>query len=289
MSFDPRITPIREDIAAKHLEGQVSAKRFVEGVPHRVATGHAAIRKAPASSAEQVDQALFGETFTVYDAPSKGEAAGWAWGQLETDGYVGWMALANLSDRLIAPTHRVAALRTIVFSEADLKSTPVMALSMNARVQAGEVRGGFVEADGAGWVFARHLSGLNETPERDFVAVAERFVGSPYLWGGRESSGIDCSGLVQAALAACGVSCPRDSDMQARELGVVVEGGESLQGLQRGDLVFWAGHVGIVADGGRLLHANAWHMATAIEPLSEAAARIEAVAGPVQAVRRIGG
>lgn len=283
--FDSRVTPARPDLAAMHLQGRVKAKKFVEGAPYRVATGHAAIRKAPDPHAEQVNQALFGETFIVYEQ-GRGRSAGWAWGQLETDGYVGWMALSTLSDRMVTPTHRVSALRTIAFADADLKSHPLTALSMNARVAPGAADNGFMKVEGAGWVFARHLATLDET-EPDFVAVAERFVGSPYLWGGRESAGIDCSGLVQASLAAAGVSAPRDSDMQSAQLGQTINPGPDLAQIRRGDLVFWTGHVGIMLDGARLLHANAWHMAVEIEPLGAAIARIEPVAGPVKQVKRL--
>lgn len=285
MTFDPRITPARADIAARSLEGQVKAKKFVDGVAYRVATGHAAIRKEPDPHAEQVNQALFGEVFTAYET-GKGKAAGWVWGQLETDGYVGWAALAKLSDRLIEPTHRVAAMRTLAFGAPDLKSHPLMSLSMNARLQAAPAENGFMRAEGAGYVFARHIAPLADF-ESDWVAVAERFVGSPYLWGGRESAGLDCSGLVQTSLAASGRAAPRDSDMQAASLGAPVDISGGLPPLQRGDLVFWTGHVGIMLDGARLLHANAWHMSTEIEPLSEALARIGPVAGPVKCVRRL--
>lgn len=282
MTLDPRLTPARGDIAAKHLEGQVEAKRFVEGVKWRVATGHAALRKTPDSEAEQVNQALFGEVFTAYE-----QADGWAWGQLAEDGYVGWMALANLTDKVVAPTHRVSALSTFAFTRPDLKSRPAMVLGMNAKLKAGAAERGFLECDAAGWVWGGHVSEISKV-ERDFVAVAERFVGTPYLWGGRESAGIDCSGLVQASLEAAGVRAPRDSDMQAAELGTAIDAGAGFANLRRGDLVFWTGHVGIMLDDKRLLHANAWHMATEIEPLSEAVERIAKVAGDVKVVRRLG-
>lgn len=284
MTFDARVTPARGDIAAKSLEGTVEAKAFVEGVRWRVATGHAALRAAPESGSEQVNQALFGEVFTAYD-----QKDGWGWGQLAEDNYVGWMALANLTDKVVAPTHRVSALSTFAFTRPDLKSPPAMTLSMNAKLAvSGETERGFLNADAAGWVFAGHVAPLGQV-EKDFVAVAERFVGTPYLWGGRESAGIDCSGLVQTSLAATGVKAWRDSDMQESSLGTDIEPGPAFENVRRGDLIFWRGHVGIMLDGKRLLHANAWHMSTEIEPLTEAVARIEKAAGPVRRVKRLGG
>ena len=127
-----------------------------------------------------------------------------------------------------------------------------------------------------------HLAPIGAGFETDAAGVALRFLGAPYLWGGRESLGLDCSGLVQQALAACGKACPRDTDMQAG-IGVAVAPGD----LARGDLVFWKGHVGMMLDAERMVHANGHHMATVVEPLAEAIARIEAAGyGPPTAYRR---
>ena len=280
MPFDPRLTPARGDIAASHLKGQVEAKTFRDGERFQVVRSHAALRAGPKDLTEQVNQALFGEIVTVYD-----QSDGWAWGQLESDGYVGWMALAGLSDKLVLPSHRVSALRTFVFARPDLKSAPLMALSINAKFAAGEIQKGFIRAEGSGWIFTGHVAPIAEV-EPDFVAVAERFVGAPYLWGGRDSIGLDCSGLVQMSLEAAGVKVLRDSDMQATSVGQVILPEPGFSNLKRGDLVFWTGHVGIMLDAARMIHANAWHMATEIELLADAVARIARVAGEVKAVRR---
>lgn len=280
--LDLRITPARGDIAAASLKGQVKAKKFVEGVRFQVATSTAPIRKSADAGAEQVNQALFGETFMAYE-----QHKGWAWGQLESDGYVGYMSLNNLVERVNEPTHRVSVLRSFVFERPDLKSPVIMTLSTNAKVRVDSEERGFAKIAGSGWIFRAHIASLAER-EPDFVAVAERYLGAPYLWGGRESIGLDCSGLVQASLEAAGVKVLRDSDMQAASVGTMIEPGEGFANLKRGDLVFWTGHVGIMLDATRLIHANAWHMAVEIEPLAEAVARIRPVAGEVKVVRRLG-
>ena len=269
----------RGDIAGEHLKGKVSAQRFVAGRFLQVRAGSAALRKAPDAMAEQVNQALFGEGFTVYD-----EAEGWAWGQLATDNYVGWMRADELGPPAEA-THRVKVLRSFIFSRPDMKSVPLLAVSMNAKLALGEVSSGFARVAGSGWIFARHASPVTEF-ETDFVGVAERFVGSPYLWGGRESAGIDCSGLVQVSLQATGRHVLRDSDMQEQTLGEKLETDASFSGLKRGDLIFWRGHVGMMCDSVRLLHASARDLHVEIEPLAEAVARIRPIAGEVRSVRR---
>jgi cell wall-associated NlpC family hydrolase len=282
MKGDPRITLARPDLASSALEGLVSAARYVEPTPMQCSAPVAAIRKAADAGAEQVDQLLFGEGFEVLE-----EANGFAFGQAQRDGYVGYVDLEALSAPVLAPTHRVAALRTYAFAEANLKMPPVALLSMNGLVTVDAVEGRYAKAERSGWIIADHLKPTEEGFETDPAGVGERFVGAPYLWGGRESLGLDCSGLVQQALYACGRACPRDSDQQ-QALGEALDIGSDLKGLRRGDLVFWRGHVGIMLDGGGLLHANGHHMATAIEPLSEAVARIEAAgSGRPTAFRRL--
>jgi cell wall-associated NlpC family hydrolase len=278
VSFDPRLTPARPDLAASHLKGKVDAARFVEGTLQEVIVGHAPVRKAPSHDASLLTEALRGERVMVYEIDDEG----WAWGQLAQDGYVGWLPAASLLAPGAEPTHRVAALRTLVFPAADIKEPPVDGLPLGARVAVTQMQPPFA-VHGGGYSPARHLRPL-DTSEADFVAVAEQFAGVPYLWGGKTSLGLDCSGLVQVALPACGVPCPRDSDMQERALGRPVD----LASLQRGDLLFWKGHVAIARDRDTIIHANAFHMSVAIEPLAEAVARIRATGSEVTSVRRVG-
>ena len=275
--FDPRLIPARPDLAAKHLEGKVEAARFVDGAVHDILAPQAPLRRAPAHDAPLQTEALMGERVTVYES----DAEGWAWGQLESDGYVGYLPAAALMSPNLTLTHKVAALRTLAFPGPSIKLPPISALPFGARLEVERFEG-LLALTSAGYVPASHLMPLaaNET---DFVAVAERFLGTPYLWGGKTNDGLDCSGLVQVSLQACGMACPRDSDMQERALGEPVD----LAQAARGDLVFWRGHVAILRDGTTLLHANAHHMAVAIEPIAEALARIRAAGSEVTSVRRI--
>ncbi len=275
MVLDPRLTPARADLAASQLRGQVEAARFVEGRPARIVAASVPLRRRPDAAAAWETEALYGEAVVVYD-----ERDGWAWGQLERDLYVGYLATATLGAPA-APTHRVAALRTHAYPGSNIKLPHTRAISLGARVTIVDAAGEFlIDAEGRHY-WARHLAPVDQT-EPDFVAVAERFENCPYLWGGRTSEGIDCSGLTQTALTAAGVAAPRDSDM-LEKLGAAIDAP-----LRRGDLVFWKGHVGVMRDAETLLHANGYHMAVVSEPLAEARERIAASGGgEVTSVRRL--
>jgi cell wall-associated NlpC family hydrolase len=277
---DPRRHAYRRDLAAESLRGLIEAERYVRGEPRQVSGPALPLRREPRFDATLDTEALLGETVTLY-----AESEGWAWVQLSRDFYVGYMPSEGLTRALIAPTHRVSALRTYVYPQPDGKVPPLALLSLNAFVSVAREEGKFLALAGGGYVFARHTVPLGEFAP-DYVAVAEAFVGTPYLWGGRTSVGLDCSGLVQLAVEAAGMTAPRDADMQAAELGSPIDwqGGGT---LRRGDLVFWEGHVGIMTSPTQLLHANAYHMAVEVEPLAEARARITAAGYEVMCVRRL--
>ena len=277
-NFDPRITPARPDLAAAHLRGKVEAEHFAEGTEQEVIVGLAPVRKEPSHEAPLVTEALAGERVTIYQTDEEG----WAWGQLATDGYVGWLPAAALLAPGPAPTHKVAALRTLVFPGPSIKLPPMDALPLGARIAVAREQESFAVTSSGGFVPMRHLAPVANV-DPDFVAVAERFVGVPYLWGGKSSLGLDCSGLVQIALTACGIKCPRDSDMQESALGKSA----SLAGLQSGDLIFWKGHVAIARGRNSMIHANAFHMAVTIESVAEGLARIGAAGSQVTSVRRL--
>jgi cell wall-associated NlpC family hydrolase len=281
-SFDPRVTPARADLAARHLQGKVTASRFVDGRVMEVIEPQAPLRREPRPDAPLDTEALKGERVTVYDT----NAEGFSWGQLAADNYVGWLPTNALAPAGAMPTHKVTALRTFAFPGPSIKLPPIEALPLGTTLAVARIADRMAVTAGGAFVPAGHLKPLGDY-ETDFVSVAERFVGVPYLWGGKTALGLDCSGLVQVSLTACGMACPRDSDMQKAALGTAVGTSIDHIELKRGDLVFWKGHVAMVRDEKNLLHANAFHMAVAIEPIAEAVARIRAGDSNVTAVRRI--
>lgn len=280
--FDPRITPARPDLAAKHLVGVVEAQRFVEGKDYEIGAAQAPLRGSPSPEAALLTEALKGERITIYDIDQQG----WAWGQLAGDGYVGFVPQAALVPPGPPPTHKVTALRTFVLPGPSVRLPPREMLSFGCQLAVTHVDEVFATTAAGGHVPVGHLAPI-AVMETDFVAVAERFVGTPYLWGGKSALGLDCSGLLQLALAACGVRCPRDTDMQERALGRALANPPTLDQLQRGDLLFWKGHVAIVRDKATLVHANATHMAVTFEPIASAIPRIRAIAGEITSVRRL--
>jgi hypothetical protein len=278
---DPRLTPARPDLAAKYLEGKVKAERFVTGEEFEISDAIAPLREGPSSDAMLLTQALTGERVTIYDRNDEG----FAWGQLNGDGYVGWLPDRTLAKPVGKPTHKITALRTFAFPGPSIKLPPIDTLVMGATIMVIREDGAFaVTRDG--WYLPLPHVGRIDRHADDFVGVAEQFTGTPYLWGGKSSLGIDCSGLVQVSLNAAGTGCPRDSDMQQDSLGRTLDASESKQ-LQRGDLIFWKGHVAIVRDANTIVHANAHHMATAIENTRAAIARIKAAGSEILTIKRL--
>jgi len=276
-----RLTPARPDLAAAALRGKVEAARFVEGRRRRIVESVAPLRQAPSHEAPLETEALFGESVTIYE-----ENEGWAWAQLQRDSYVGYLPANALGPEVVA-THRVAATRSFLYPKPSIKAPPISALPMGALVKVVSIAGEFSAIADGGFLYARHLAGRDEF-ENDFVAVAERFLEAPYLWGGRTSQGMDCSALVQCALAAAGRPAPRDSDLQEAALGASIAFDETLAGLRRGDLVFWKGHVAIMRDDKVAIHANGWHMKVAAEPLRTACERIAQMDGAaIRSIRRL--
>ena len=274
--FAARLVPARPDLAAEELRGRVAAERYAPGRPMQVKACLLDMWAAPDPEAERTTQLLHGERFTVYET----RPDGLAWGQAALDGYVGYVASAGLG----APQGkglRVTAIWSQAYAEPSVRARVETELPFLAEVSVAGTTGGYARLRAGGHVPRPHL----EPIAGDWVAQAERFVGVPYLWGGRSARGIDCSALVQLALLAAGRAAPRDSDMQEAMLGSALDADAP---LRRGDLVFWRGHVGIMQDEATLLHANGHHMAVAREPFAQAVARIEAAqGGPVTARRRL--
>jgi cell wall-associated NlpC family hydrolase len=272
---DPRRLLLQGEVAAVALQGMVAAGAY-RAPQSLTARQVLAVRIGPQGEAEQLDALLPGEVFEVL--ATDGE---WAFGQARRDGYVGWALRCGLAVDASTPTHRVAAVRSLAFAAPSARAAGVLALPMNSLVRIDDVRDGFARCAAHGWIPQAHLAPIGRF-EADPAAVAERFVGAPYLWGGRDGGGIDCSGLVQAALYACGAACPRDSDQQAR-LGRPIR----RETLRRNDLVCWPGHIGLMLDEALVVHASGRQMAVVVEPLADAvAARIETVGEPM-AYRRI--
>jgi cell wall-associated NlpC family hydrolase len=281
---DARLHAFRPDLADDRLRGEVAAERFVAGRPARIVAAVADVRRAPAGDSGLDTQALFGDDVRVFE-----RSGGWAWVQVERDGYVGYVTETTLGAEGSLPTHLVAAPRTFVYPGPDMKLPRSGELSMGSAVTVT----GYAETRGTRYallhsgeaVIAGHLRPAGEVAP-DYVAVAETLLNTPYLWGGASAFGIDCSGLVQLSMRVAGRSVLRDTDMQAESIGQPLQPGAGFSGLQRGDLVFWKGHVAIMTDAENTIHANGHTMLVSRERLSDAVERIGYLYGGPTGFRR---
>ncbi|HKR24049.1 MAG TPA: NlpC/P60 family protein [Allosphingosinicella sp.] len=278
MDLDLRTNAFRADLADEMLRGKVEAGRFVPGSLHEIAEPLAPMRAEPRFDSRRTTELLFGERVKVFET-----SEGWAWVKAATDGYVGYIPASSLSGEISSPTHRIAVPSTFMYPAPDIKSAPEVALPLNARIEVIETGERFVRLRNGRFVIAAHAKPI-AAHDDDFVAVAEMFLNAPYLWGGKTAAGLDCSGLLQTALQAAGRACPRDTDMQERELGTALN---DRGAVRRGDLLFWRGHVGVMVDALSLLHANGHHMQVVVEPADTAIARIARSGTELTSVRRL--
>ena len=270
--MDRRLTPATARIAHTSLQGQIDAPAFTAGESVQIAAPLVDLLRSPNGPRER--QLWLGEDFTVIDR-DQGHAFGFA----AKDGYCGWLPEAVLEQGPPA-THWVASTGTHLYAQPKASSQNLSALPMGARVSVLDQVGSYAQTT-QGFIPTSHLLPLG-THLTDPVAVAEMFLQSPYLWGGNSRAGIDCSGLAQIVHHACGIALPADSDLQ-EAAGTVVQGE-----FQRGDLLFWKGHVALAVDSQRLIHANGHTMSVAYEGIAEAIHRIEQAEGaPLRSHRRL--
>lgn len=280
--LDPRRHVYRDDLAAASLKDKVQAARYAQGELRQLVGSVAPVRIAPRFDALLLTEGLSGELVTIYEF-----VEGWAWVQLENDGYVGYMPADNLSAIIEEPTHWVVSRGTFIYPAPDLKRPPITRLSFNAKVTVVGREGRFAELSRGGFIYAGHLQPVEEKA-KDFVRLAERLVGTPYLWGGRSGLGIDCSALVQISMQGAGMPCPRDTDMQEAEIGEPLTD-LKLEKLERGDLIFWRGHVGIMQSAEWMIHASGHQMEVVVEPIRRAVERIAETHGEISVIKRIAG
>ncbi len=274
-ALDPRVDIARADLVEIGLADRVAAARYVEPFAMRCSLPRAAVRAAGDAAAVAVSELLWGEVFDVFEVTGD-----WAFGRSVADRYVGWAAFAALGETGAKPPQMITARLAPVFSAPDIKAAVIAELPFGAQV-AGVPGDRFMALSGGGFIHNRHLAPLPADP----ISIARLFTGAPYLWGGRTPLGVDCSGLIQASLTAIGIVTPRDSDQQLAALG----GAVAFNDRAAGDLVFFPGHVGILATRDRLFHANAHWMAVVEEPLADVIARLHTagVEAPVAGVRRL--
>lgn len=280
--LDPRRHAYRDDLAAAGLRGLIEASRFAEPAPMQVRRPTAPLRRGPDARLGYETELLAGEIFDVYSVEN-----GFAWGQARRDSYVGYCEQAALGPVLSPPTHRVSALRSFLYPGPGMKATPLGFLPCGAEVAVEGIEGDYARTS-FGYLYAAHLEPVGSRAE-DPVTQAERYHGVPYLWGGKSSLGLDCSGLVQSACFACGIAAPRDSDMQEAELGSPLAMPDDPAGLPRGALLFWPGHVALAQGQGRMIHANAFHMQVVSEEIGPALARIASKGPGLRSVRLLPG
>jgi hypothetical protein len=260
--YDPRMVAIRPDLADIAVAGQHFAPHYAAPMMRSCVLGAAALRVAPKVDAEQRSELLFGEGFALLDL-----TGGWAWGYCLADHYVGYLA-ADALGAPIAPTHRVCVAEAMLHSSPDIHASGSARLPHGALVMGTESQGWIETVHG--WLTAQSVEDV-ETRHNDPAAMAEAMIGAPYFWGGRTPNGIDCSGLVQLVFAAAGLALPRDCDLQLTSLGDAADVDPAK--LERGDLVFLPGHVGIMADARNILHASSHWREVTSEPLADLVAR----------------